>query len=128
MTPQIEAFESVIALIKGETGIDIRISVQLPAESSGTTAELTGGTPKGRYLNKKHGKETVTVLFLSKDESQKTAFDNVCRIGNSMDAVTNIYGQSVNVLSAGKQGGPEYVGYDGKFYIYSLIAEIFICF
>jgi hypothetical protein len=128
MIPQVEAFEAVVALAKGETGVDIKLSTQLPANSSGTTAELTGGMPKGRYLNKQHGKETVTVLFLSKDESQKTALENVCAIGNCIDTVTNIFGQTVNVLSAGKQGGPAYVGYDGKFYVYSLITEIFISF
>ena len=128
MIPQVEAFEAVIALLKGETGIDIRLSAQLPANSSGTTAEITGGMPKGRYLNKRHGKETVTVLFLSKDTSQKTALENVCAIGNCIDTMPGISGQTVNVLSAGKSGGPAYVGYDGKFYVYSLIAEIFISF
>ncbi len=128
MIPQVEAFEAVVALAKGETGVDIKLSAQLPANSSGTTAELTGGMPKGRYLNKQHGKETITVLFLSKDESQKAALENVCAIGNCIDTAPNISGQTVNVLSAQKSGGPSYVGYDGKYYIYSLLAEIFISF
>lgn len=128
MTPQIEALEAVVALVKGETGIDIKISVQLPADECGTTAELAGGMPKGRYLNKQHGKETLTVLFLCKHTNQKTALENICKIGNCADTMPAINGQTVNVLSAEKKAGPEFVGYDGEYYIFSLITDVFICF
>ena len=128
MIPQIEAFEATVAYLKGTSGVDIKILVQLPADGCGTTAELVGGIPKGRYLNKQHGKETLTVLFLCKHTNQKTALENVCKIGNCADLMPAINGQTVNVLSAEKKAGPEFVGFDGSYYIFSQLADIFICF
>ena len=128
MIPQIEAFEAAVAYLKGKTSVDIKKSVQLPADACGTTAELVGGIPKGRYLNKLHGKEALTVLFMTKHTNQKTAMENICNIGNHADVMPRIDGQTVTVLFAEKRGSAEFVGFDGKYYVYSLLTELFINF
>lgn len=125
-TPQSEAIKIVIDKLKSELGCNIIIG-PLP-EGGGITAEINNGTGKGRYLNNKHGKEQLTVLFLCKNSSQNTAYNTLCTIGNVLDAFTPLEGENVHISGAETRSGAGLVGNDGGYYIYSMIAGINIVF
>lgn len=122
MTPQTEAAELVLAHLKEKTGLHIPLS-PLP-ENGGISAEITGSVNHGMNMDLMHGKEALTMLFLCKDLSQKTAYETMCRIGNAINGLTSIQGETVEVCGGNVRSGTGLVGMSGEFYIYSLIAEI----
>lgn len=126
MTPQSEALNIVLDLIKKDKGYKV-IPNALP-QGGGISAEITGGENKGRSLNLQHGSTDLTVLFLCKNKSHGTAFDTLCDIGNYLDRLGEIKGETVQVTGAGIRSGAGLVSNDGNFYIYSMIARIGIYF
>lgn len=126
MTPQSEALQMVITAVNTAADCTVRLT-QLPT-GNGITAEITGSEPKGRNLKLQHGKEDLTVLFLCKNTNQQAAFDTLCTIGNTLDALGALEGTTVYVIGAGVRSGAGLVGKEGNYYIYSMIAKITISF
>ena len=126
MTPQIEALRLVLDEIRTAEGYTIPIS-SLP-QNGGISAEITGSEGKGRNLSLQHGSTDLTVLFLCKDKDQETAYETLCKIGNRLDRMKPIEGETVQVTGAGVRSGAGLVGKEGDFYIYSMIARIGIYF
>lgn len=125
MTPQSEALTLVLRKLKSDKKYNISVSA-LPKDG-GISAEITGSEGKGRSLNLQHGSTDLTVLFLCKDKTQTTAFDTLCDIGNYLDRLGEVKGETVQITGAGVRSGG-LVGNDGGFYIYSMIARIGIYF
>lgn len=125
-TPQSAALSLIIDKVKSEIKSDIIIA-PLP-EEGGITAEISSAENKGRYLNNKHGKESLTVLFLCKNTSQSYAYNVLCAIGNSLNALKPIEGENVTISGAEVRNGAGLVGNDGGFYVYSMIAAVNIIF
>lgn len=126
MTPQSEALKLVLDRL--EADIKQKITVSALPQGGGVSAEITGGENKGRSLNLQHGSTDLTVLFLCKNKSHGTAFDTLCDIGNYLDRLGEIKGETVQVTGAGVRSGAGLVSNDGNFYIYSMIARIGIYF
>ena len=126
MTPQSEALKLVLDRL--EADIKQKITVSALLQGGGVSAEITGGENKGRSLNLQHGSTDLTVLFLCKNKSHGTAFDTLCDIGNYLDRLGEIKGETVQVTGAGVRSGAGLVSNDGNFYIYSMIARIGIYF
>lgn len=126
MTPQSEALDLVLKKLKSEKKYNIAVSA-LPKDG-GISAEITGSEDKGRSLNLQHGSTDLTVLFLCKNRTQTTAFDTLCDIGNYLDRLGEVKGDTVQITGAGVRSGAGLVGNDGSFYIYSMIAQIGIYF
>lgn len=125
-TPQSTAFEQVIKRLNTEFSCNIVIG-PLP-ENGGITAEINSGINKGRYLNKQHGKEQLTVLFLCKDKNQSIAYNNLCAVGNMLNCINPIETDNVYISGAEVRTGAGLVGNDGGYYIFSMIAGINIVF
>lgn len=125
-TPQSTALELVVGALNAEIGCNIVVA-PLP-EEGGVAAEISGGMNKGRYLNKKHGKEQLTVLFLCKNKNQLIAYNTLCAIGNNLNCLEPIETGNVYVSGAEIRSGAGLVGNDGGYYIYSMIAGIDIIF
>ncbi|MBQ8903110.1 MAG: hypothetical protein IJY73_02270 [Oscillospiraceae bacterium] len=125
-TPQSAALDIVIDKLNTELGIKIFVG-PLPKDG-GITAEINNGVNKGRYLNKQHGKEQLTVLFLCKNTSQNAAFDALSAIGNILNTLKPEKGDTVYISGAEVRSGAGLVGNDGGFYVYSMIAGIDIVF
>lgn len=125
-TPQSTALKLVINKLNTELGCNIIVG-PLP-EDGGVTAEINNGVNKGRYLNKKHGKEQLTVLFLCKNPSQSAAYNALCAIGNILNILESVNGDTVCISGAEVRSGAGLVGNDGDYYIYSMIAGININF
>lgn len=126
MTPQSEALDLVLKKLKAEKGYKIALFA-LPKDG-GISAEITGSEGKGRSLNLQHGSTDLTVLFLCKNKTQTTAFDTLCDIGNYLDHLGEMKGETVQITGAGVRSGAGLVGNEGGFYIYSMIARIGIYF
>lgn len=126
MTPQSEALTLVLRKLKAEKKYNIAVSA-LPKEG-GISAEITGSEDKVRSLNLQHGSTDLTVLFLCKNKTQITAFDTLCDIGNYLNRLGEVKGETVQITGAGVRSGAGLVGNDGGFYIYSMIARIGIYF
>lgn len=126
MTPQSEALDLVLKKLKSEKKYNIAVSA-LPKDG-GISAEITGSEDKGRSLNLQHGSTDLTVLFLCKNKTQITAFDTLCDIGNYLNRLGEVKGETVQITGAGVRSGAGLVGNDGGFYIYSMIARIGIYF
>lgn len=126
MTPQSEALKLVLNRL--EADIKQKITVSALPQVGGISAEITGGENKGRSLNLQHGSTDLTVLFLCKNKRHGTAFDTLCDIGNYLDRLGEIKGETVQVTGAGVRSGAGLVSNDGNFYIYSMIARIGIYF
>lgn len=124
MTPQSEALKLVLDAVNSAASCAVKVTA-LP-QNGGITAEITGSEPKGRYLNIQHGKEDLTVLFLCKNKKQQTAFDTLCTIGNVLNALESIEGETVNVIGSGVRSGAKLVAHEGDYYIYSMVARISI--
>lgn len=125
-TPQSEALDLVLKKLKAEKNYNI-IPFALPKED-GISVEITGSESKGRSLNLQHGSTDLTVLFLCKNKTQTTAFDTLCDIGNYLNRLGTVKGESVQVTGARVGSGAGLVGNEGGFYIYSMIARIEIYF
>ncbi len=126
MAPQSEALKLVLDRL--EADIKQKITVSALLQGGGVSAEITGGENKGRSLNLQHGSTDLTVLFLCKNKSHGTAFNTLCDIGNYLDRLGEIKGETVQVTGAGVRSGAGLVSNDGNFYIYSMIARIGIYF
>lgn len=126
MTPQMEALTLVLKKLKTEKNHNI-IPFALPKDG-GISAEITGSESKGRSLNLQHSSTDLTVLFLCKNRTQTTAFDTLCEIGNYLDRLGEVKGETVQITDAGVRSGAWLVGNEGGFYIYSMIARIGIYF
>ena len=126
MTPQTEALRLVLSEIEQAEGYIIPIA-SLP-QNGGISAEITGSEGKGRNLNLQNGSTDLTVLFLCKNENQDTAYETLCKIGNHLDRMKPIEGETVQVTGAGVRSGAGLVGKEGDYYIYSMIARIGIYF
>lgn len=126
MTPQSEALKLVLNRL--EADIKQKITVSALPQVGGISAEITGGENKGRSLNLQHSSTDLTVLFLCKNKRHGTAFDTLCDIGNYLDRLGEIKGETVQVTGAGVRSGAGLVSNDGNFYIYSMIARIGIYF
>lgn len=126
MTPQREALNIVLDLIERDKEYKI-ISGPLP-QNGGTSAEITGSENKGRSLNLQHGGTDLTVLFLCKNQSHGAAFETLWDIGNYLDRLGEVKGETVQVTGAGVRSGAGLVSNDNGFYIYSMIARIGIYF
>ncbi len=126
MTPQSEALKLVLDRL--EADIKQKITVSALLQGGGVSAEITGSENKGRSLNLQHGSTDLTVLFLCKNKRHGTAFDTLCDIGNYLDRLGEIKGETVQVTGAGVRSGAGLVSNDGNFYIYSMIARIGIYF
>ena len=126
MTPQTEALRLILSKIKQAEGYIIPIS-SLP-QNGGISAEITGSENKGRNLSLQNGSTDLTVLFLCKDIDQQKAYETLCKIGNLLDCLKPIEGETVQVTGAGVRSGAGLVGKEGDFYIYSMIARIGIYF
>lgn len=126
MTPQSEALDLVLKKLKAEKKYNIALFA-LPKEG-GISVEVTGSEGKGRSLNLHHGSTDLTVLFLCKNKTQTTAFDTLCEIGNYLDRLGEVKGETVQITGAGVRSGAGLVGNEGGFYIYSMIARIGIYF
>ena len=126
MTPQREALDLVLEKLGAENNYNI-VPFALPKDG-GISVEITGSEDKGRSLNLQHGSTDLTVLFLCKNETQATAFDTLCEIGNCLNRLGEINGETVQITGAGVRSGAGLVGNDGGFYTYSMIARIGIYF
>ena len=126
MTPQIEALWLVLEEIRTAEGYTIPIS-SLP-QNGGISAEITGSEGKGINLSLQNTSTDLTVLFLCKDKNQDTAYETLCKIGNRLDRLKPIEGETVQVTGAGVRSGAGLVGKEGDYYIYSMIARIGIYF
>lgn len=126
MTPQSEALDLVLKKLKAEKNYNI-IPFALPKEG-GISVEITGSEDKGRSLNLQHDSTDLTVLFLCKNKNQAAAFDTLCDIGNSLNRLGTVKGESVQVTGARVGSGAGLVGNEGGYYIYSMIARIGIYF
>ena len=124
--PQTEALRLVLSEIEQAEGYIIPLSA-LP-QNGGISAEITGSERKGRNLSLQHGSTDLTVLFLCKDKDQQTAYEKLCKIGNLLDRMKPVEGETVQVTGAGVRSGTGLVGKEGDFYIYSMIARIGIYF
>ena len=126
MTPQTEALRIILSEIEQAEGYIIPLSA-LP-QNGGVTAEITGSENKGRNLSLQNGSTDLTVLFLCKDIDQQKAYETLYKIGNLLDCLKPIEGETVQVTGAGVRSGAGLVGKEGDFYIYSMIARIGIYF
>lgn len=126
MTPQSEALDLVLKKLKAEKKYNI-VPFALPKEG-GISVEITGSEGKGRNLNLQHGSTDLTVLFLCKSKTQAAAFDTLSDIGNYLDRIGEVKGETVQITGAGIRSGAGLVGNDGGYYIYSMIARIGIYF
>lgn len=125
-TPQSLAFELIKKQIYDKLGINI-FAGPLPKDG-GVTAEINNGINKGRYLNKQHGKEQLTVLFLCKNASQNIAYDTLNAIGNMLNTLEPIGTGALYVPSVEVKSGAGLVGNDGGYCIFSMIVGINIIF
>ncbi len=125
-TPQSLAFELIKKQIYDKLGINIFVG-PLPKDG-GVTAEINNGIDKGQYLNKQHGKEQLTVLFLCKDKTQHTAFNTLTAIGNLLKRMGPMGTATVNISGAEVRSGAGLVGNDGGYYVFSMIVGININF
>jgi len=126
MTPQSEALNIVLDLIQKNTSCKTIVTA-LP-KNGGISAEITGSEGKGRSLNLQHGSTDLTVLFLCKNKTQTAALDALCEIGNFLDRLGEVKGETVQITGTGVRSGAGLVGKEGDFYIYSMIARIGIYF
>ena len=126
MTPQREALDLVLDKLEAENNYNI-VPFALPKDG-GISVEITGSEDKGRSLNLQHGSTDLTVLFLCKNKTQITAFETLCDIGNYLNRLGEVKGETVQITGAGVRSGAGLVGNDGGFYIYSMIARIGIYF
>ncbi len=126
MTPQREALNIVLDLLKKEKNFKVMPSA-LP-KAGGISAEITGSEVRSRSLNLQHGIANLTVLFLCKDKDHITACDTLYEIGNYLDRLGEVRGETVQITAASIGSGAGLVGKEGDFYIYSMIAKIGIYF
>lgn len=126
MTPQSEALDLVLKKLKAEKKYNIALFA-LPRDG-GISVEITGSEGKERSLNLQHGNTDLTVLFLCKNKNQATAYDTLCEIGNYLNCLESVKGESVQITGAKVKSGAGLVGNEGGFYIYSMIAKIGIYF
>lgn len=82
-TPQTELVETIHAALRPTMP---GLALGPLGSGPGVAMQMTGGSGTDVYLGREENR-FLTLLFLCKDKSQMTAYDTVCRIGNTLRAL-----------------------------------------